>query len=213
MARLKSTRTIYLENQCVTVTFVVYVIESGGSLSNGLPLEFYLSTDYADGSPAPCDVEINWAGEEQSSKKAASGEQLLRRVRTNRYGVAKVSGLSVPGDNDSNNFSLSFRARDKKGEVGHHIESMWYSGRAGIRVETDKTLYKPSEPVEVQLATGAPDVTLVVEAMHDFQIVASKLVRVRHGHAQAVFEENEKFQNDVSVLAYAFGVKPGDSYR
>jgi len=46
--------------------------------------------------------------------------------------------------------------------------------------------------------------------MHDFQIVASKLVRVRHGHAQVVFEGNEKFQNDVSILAYAFGVKPGD---
>ncbi len=194
----------------------VYVIESSGSQSNGLPLEFYLSTDYADGSPAPCDVEINWAGEEQSSKKAASGEpveQLLRRVRTNRYGVAKVSGLSVPGDNDTRNFSLSFRARDKKGEVGHHIESMWYSRRAGIRVETDKTLYKPGEPIEVQLATSEPDVTVVVEAMHDFQIVASKLVRVRHGHAQVMFEGNEKFQNDVSILAYAFGVKPGDDYR
>ena len=163
--------------------------------------------------PKSSHTQINWAAEGQSSKKTASGEQLLRRVRTNRYGVAKVSGLSVPGDNDSSNFSLSFRARDKKGEVGHHIESMWYSGRAGIRVETDKTLYKSGEPIEVQLATGKPDVTVVVEAMHDFQIVASKLVRVRHGHAQAVFEENEKFQNDVSVLAYAFGVKPGDSYR
>jgi len=56
-----------------------------------------------------------------------------------------------------------------------------------------------------------PDVTVVLEAMHDFQIVASKLVRVRHGHAQVVFEGNEKFQNDVSILAYAFGVKPGDN--
>jgi len=194
----------------------VYVIESGNSQPNGLPLEFYLSTDYADGSPAPCEVEINWKGEEQSSKKASSGErveQFLRRVRTNRFGVAKVSGLGVPGDEDSGNFSLSFRARDKNRGIGQHIESMWYSGRDGIRVATDKTLYKPGEPIEVQLATSEPDVTVVVEAVHDFQILASKLVRVRHRHAQAVFEGNEKFQNEVSILAYAFGAKPGDDYR
>ncbi len=193
----------------------VYVIESNGPQSNGLPLEFYLSTDYADGSPVQCDVEINWVGGQQSSKSAASSapvEQFLRRVHTNRYGVVKVTGLTVPGNADSNNFSLSFRARDHKGEIGHHTESMWYSDRAGIRVESDKTLYKSGESIEVQLITSKPDVTVVVEAMHDFQVLSTKLVRVRHGHAGVVFDPNDKFQNEVSILAYAFGLKPGEDY-
>ena len=193
----------------------VYVIESNGPQSNGLPLEFYLSTDYADGSSVQCDVEINWVGGQQSSKSIASStpvEQFLRRVHTNRYGVVKVTGLTVPGNADSNNFSLSFRARDHKGEIGHHTESMWYSDRAGIRVESDKTLYKSGEPIEVQLITSKADATVVVEAVHDFQVLSTKLVRVRHGHASVVFDPNDKFQNDVSTLAYAFGLKPGDDY-
>jgi hypothetical protein len=126
--------------------------------------------------------------------------------------VVKVTGLTVPGNADSNNFSLSFRARDHKGEIGHHTESMWYSDRAGIRVESDKTLYKSGEPIEVQLITSEPDVTVVLEAMHDFQVLSTKLVRVRHGHASVVFDANDKFQNDVSILAYAFGLKPGDDH-
>ena len=193
----------------------VYVIGSSGSPSQGLPLKFYLSTDYADGSPVQCDVEISWIANQQASKNgvlAAPVEQPLRRVRTNRYGVAKVSGLTVPGDADSGNFSLSLRARDHKGEVGHHTESMWSSDRFGIRVETDKTLYKAGESIEVQLATSKPDATVVVEAVHDFQVLASKLVHVRHGHANVSFEASDKFQNDLSILAYAFGLKPGEDY-
>ena len=193
----------------------VYVIPSSGPHSSGLPLQFYLSTDHADGSPVPCDVEIEWLTLQPSSKSAASSapvRQFFRRVHTNRYGVVKVSGLTVPADADSNNFSLSFRARDHQGEIGHHTESLWFSDRPGIRVESDKTLYKSGEPIEVQLTTSEPDVTVVVEAIHDFQVLATKLVRVRHGHASVVFDPNDKFQNEVSILAYAFGLQPGDDY-
>ncbi|HKN76847.1 MAG TPA: MG2 domain-containing protein [Candidatus Acidoferrum sp.] len=198
----------------------IYVIGADRSQPNGLPLEFYLSTDYADGSPASCEVEINWAGEQPSSKNPGSGEpveQFLRRVHTNRYGVAKVTGLSVPGiteraDSASSNFDLSFRAKDSKGAVGHHIESLWSYNRPGIRVETDKTLYKPGEPIQIRLTTAAPDQSVVVEAVHDFQVITSKLVHVRHNTAEVVFDSTDNFENEVSILAYVFGLKPGDDY-
>lgn len=192
----------------------VYVIQSSGSPSNGLPLEFYVSTDYADGTPAQCDVEINWLGGQQSPRNIALGvplEEPLRHVRTNRYGVAKVSGLSIPSEGGSNDFSLRFHALDRKGKVGYHTESMWYSGRSGIRVETDKTLYRPGESIEAQVTTSQPDVTVVIEAVHDEQVLASKLLRVRHGHASVGFDATDRFENEVTILAYAFGLEPRDN--
>jgi len=76
------------------------------------------------------DVEINWAGEEQSSKKTASGEQLLRRVRTNRYGVAKVSGLSVPGDNvPAIFFEFSRTGQERRGRPPYRIDVVLGPGR------------------------------------------------------------------------------------
>ena len=193
----------------------LYVIESSGPQAKGLPLEFYVSTDYADGSHAQCNVEINWMPGQSSRKSDAAppAKQPLRRIHTNRYGVAKVSGLTLPGGANSSDFSLSFRARDHKGAVGHHTESMWYSNRPGIRVETNKTLYKAGEPIEVQLTTSEPAVTVMVDAVHNSQILASKLVRVRRGHASLVFAPSDKFQNEVSILAYAFGLKPGYDYH
>lgn len=193
----------------------IYVIEPRGSPSQGMPLEMYLSTEYADGTPAQCDVEISWVDDRQvfgDGIPVPPVEQPLRHVRTNRYGVAKVSGLTVPGDAASQDSALSFKARDHKGEVGHHTESMWYSDRFRIRVETDKTLYKAGEPIEVQVATNNPDTTVIVEAVHDSQVLASKLVHVRHGHATVSIKANDEFQNEVILLAYTFGLKPGDDY-
>jgi A-macroglobulin TED domain/Alpha-2-macroglobulin family/Carboxypeptidase regulatory-like domain/MG2 domain/Alpha-2-macroglobulin bait region domain/A-macroglobulin receptor binding domain/Macroglobulin domain MG3/Type II secretion system (T2SS), protein G len=198
----------------------IYVIGAAGSLPSGLPLEFYLSTSYADGSPASCDVEISWADDQPAPENAVSGEpveQFLRRVHTNRYGVAKVAGLTTPGltgpaHSGSSNFELSFRAKDSKGAVGRHIEAMWFYDRPGIRVATDKTLYKPGEPVQVRLTTAEPDLTLVLDAVRDFQIIASKQVHVRHHSAEVVFDSADKFENEITILAYTFGRKPGDDY-
>jgi hypothetical protein len=196
----------------------IYIIGADFAQPGGLPLQFYISTDYADGSPASCDVEINWVDNLPSSKNAGADESIdrfLRRVHTDRYGVAKVAGLSVPGmtapaDSASLNFDLSFRAKDSKGAVGHHVESMRFYDRPGIRVATDKTLYKPGEPVQVHLTTGEPDTTLVVEAVHDFQVIASKQVHVRRNGADVVFDSTDKFENEVTFLAYTFGRNPGD---
>jgi len=198
----------------------IYLIGSNNSQSNGLPLEFYLSTSYADGSPASCDVEINWADDLPTSKTAGSGqpvEQFLRRVHTNHYGVAKVAGLTVPRlavppDKGAADFELSFHAKDNKGEVGHHSESMWFSDSPGIRVSTDKTLYKPGEPVQVLLTTSEPDLSVIVEAVHDLQVIASKLVHVRHNTADVAFDSTDKFENEITILAYTFGRKPSDDY-
>jgi hypothetical protein len=198
----------------------IYIIGSNSSQSKGLPLEFYLSTSYADGSPASCDVEVYSSADEPSPRNPAPSEpveQFLRRVHTNHYGVAKVAGLTVPGlvapgEGSPTYFYLSFRAKDGKGTIGNHKESMWFNDRPGIHIATDKTLYRPGEPVQVGLTTSEPDQSVVVEAVHDFQVIASKLVHVRHNTAELVFDSTEKFENEVTILAYTFGRKPSDDY-
>jgi hypothetical protein len=198
----------------------IYIIGADFAQPGSLPLQFYISTDYADGSPASCDVEINWRDEQLSSQNTGTSqsvEQLLRRVHTNRYGVAKVAGLSVSSttthaDSASQGFDLSFRAKDSKGAVGHHVESMTFYDQPGIRVATDKTLYKPGEPVQVRLSAAEADTTLIVEAVHEFRVLASKQVHVSHNSAEVVFDSTDNFEKEVTILAYTFGRKPGDDY-
>ena len=63
----------------------------------------------------------------------ASGP-VLRTIRTNKYGIAKISGLDVALTEDYHSGLLRLTARNA-GAVGHHTESFYYSQRPVIRVD------------------------------------------------------------------------------
>jgi hypothetical protein len=190
----------------------VYLISSRGSQPGGPPLEIYLSTDYADGTPAECDVEIGWSDSGSLTNAGApSLSRFLRRVRTNRYGVAKVTGLAVPVRADSSEWNLDFRARDRQGRIGTQSESVWSRAYPDLRVETNKTLYALNEPIDVELSAGEQDTMVVVEAVHEWQVLASRIVRLRRGHGSVLFPPNEAFQNRVTIVAFGLGATRDDA--
>jgi hypothetical protein len=174
------------------------------------PHEFYVSTDYADGNPAQCDVQIKWARATRSADGNILPEadaKLLRQIHTNRYGVARITGLNIPDLEKSGEFMLVVDAKDEKGAGGHETErvsSDEVRDRA-IGVATDKTLYQPGEPIEVELKSNEPDTAVTVDAIHDNKVVASQMVHLHHGRANLVFAPSDKFQNEVTIMAYAFG--------
>jgi len=170
----------------------VYVIESGGSLSNGSTWSFIFD-GLCRWLACPCDFEINWAGE-SILKEGASGEHCFDESRT-IVTKWRSQRLSVPGTMIPTIF-LVFGHGKKGRSPPYRIDVVL--GRAGIR-------WRPTKPCTTgerlnSLATGDLTSRLVKQCM--ISIVA-QAGGVRHGHAQAVFEENEKFQNDVSILAYA----------
>jgi hypothetical protein len=188
----------------------VYVISADTPHSDGSPFVFYVSTDYADGRPVACEVEVRLESTQRNVKNSSSVklvEEPVRRAHTNRYGVAKVS-IPSPARGDTPEFSLNFRARDHQGEIGVHTESMWFGYYPGIRIDTDKNLYKPGESIEVQLFSPGRELSAVVEATQNSEVIASRTVRIRHGHAAVEFAGSDKFQGVVNIVAYAFEVGP-----
>jgi hypothetical protein len=174
------------------------------------PHEFYISTDYADGTPAQCDVQIKWATTERLANgnlAPAADAKLLRQIRTNRYGVAKVMRLNTPEVEESGEFVLVVDAKDGKGADGHETETInKYEVRdRGMGVITNKTLYQSGEPIEVELKSNEPDTSVTVDAIHDNKVVASQMVRLHRGRASVVFAPSDKFQNVVTIVAYAYG--------
>ncbi|HTF37122.1 MAG TPA: MG2 domain-containing protein, partial [Blastocatellia bacterium] len=102
----------------------VYLIEDD-MRAPGMPLFFYVSTFYADGSPAECDVEISRT-DVPETPGVRRHESYLRTVKTNRYGVAKVNGVVIaPGQrplHGGDDIELSLTARDRQRRAGHHAE-------------------------------------------------------------------------------------------
>ena len=65
----------------------------------------------------------------------------------------------------------------------------------------------------MRLRTTRPNVNVVVEAIHDSKVLASQMVRAHGGRASLVFDGNDKFENDVAIVAYSFGIEAGgDDY-
>ena len=191
----------------------VYITPSYLFESKGLPLEFYITTDYADGGPAECDVDLSLFPKHTNSWDEVPDPALevhLRRIHTNRFGVARVTGLMLPAETRANEYGLTFRARDRKGLNGFKTENVERTTELAIRVETDKNLYGPEDPIQVELTTNEGDINAIVQAANSTHVLDSRIVHFSHGRAMVTFGPGDGFQDEVSITAYAIGSKPGD---
>ncbi len=187
----------------------VYLIERDGA-SDGLPLQFYVSTFYADGSPAECQVAIHQTFSDDDGDEPKAGgenaERLLTTVRTNRYGVAKVASLDV-GETWGNDYlRLKLIARDGQGRTGRDVHRFWDRSLPAMRVETDKTLYRAGEPIKARLASDSPRLNWIVDLMRGSRLLATRAIQLKEGRAEVAFPFNQEFSDELTIVAYpAFG--------
>ncbi|HSP62201.1 MAG TPA: alpha-2-macroglobulin family protein, partial [Pyrinomonadaceae bacterium] len=162
---------------------------------------FYVSTSYADGTPASAEVTISRVWERQDSRS----DLALRTIGTNKYGIAKVSGLIPPKDQDGDDreVSLMFRARDGQGARGEHTETLSFDDKPVIRVETDKSLYRDGDPIRAEISASQPEMLLAVDAINEAKVLQSQLVRLQNGRASIVLPYREGFAGPVTIAAYA----------
>lgn len=184
----------------------VYVTGDNYDQSSGLPLEFYVSTFYADGTPAKCVVSLNKGtddDEEMQVPKGGAPGKRLGTITTNSYGLAKVANLRPPRDEDDERVHIRFSARDASGAVGHRNESFNYRDKAALRVTTGKSLYSPREALDIQIISTEKDLNVIVDVSKEFQVLRSEMVHLRDGRASITLPYDERFQNEIRVTAYA----------
>ncbi|HWP53915.1 MAG TPA: MG2 domain-containing protein, partial [Pyrinomonadaceae bacterium] len=178
----------------------VYVIRTGEAdrLNPKLPLEFYVSTFYADGSPAKCQLSIN-ARRERNSSTAR-----LLMVRTNRYGLGKITGLRLPKDLISDEIKLVVEARDVHQNHGHAGEEFEFDDdKDEVRLETDKSLYRDGEPIVASITSSIPNQSVIVDVGQDAAVLISQTVRLSGGQASVSIPYRPEFKNRLTLAAYA----------
>jgi hypothetical protein len=177
----------------------IYVLTPRWRQARDFPLQVYLSTSYADGSPASCEVAIKRVWEEEKERSAIP----LGVVKTNRYGLAKLDSLILPGsaagDDDA---QLSFTARDDRNQTGNHTESIDLDDRPIIRITTDKPLYRDGEPIRAQIIASRPNLTLALDAITEEKVVQSQLLSLKNGRAAVVIPYRPAFAGTVTLAAY-----------
>jgi hypothetical protein len=147
-----------------------------------LPLEFYVSAFYADGTPVKGRVSIH---------EAESGA-LLSSISTNKYGVGKVTGLR------SGARQLTFTADDGKGAHGVYTESVSRDD-SGIRVYPNKILYRQGEPIEVEIRSTFASGPVLLEVSTEENAGQSRLLQLRNGRVFTVIPYDAEFKDAVTI--------------
>ena len=169
-----------------------------------MPLKFYVSTSYADGSPARCKVNVilSKATGEDEGKQNINSRQLVT-LRTNRYGVGKVSGLRMPGEfQDETQLELIFSATDSNGRTGKRNEDLNFDDNKITYVETDKTLYRAGEPIIASITSSLPDEKVIVDLIRNRMSFSSQRVRLRNGRGSVTFPYKPEFKDIITIAAY-----------
>ncbi|MDQ3586234.1 MAG: MG2 domain-containing protein, partial [Acidobacteriota bacterium] len=193
----------------------IYVITGDGRQSSKLPLQFYVSTSYADGTPAAdCEVQIRDEDEADADDETPGrlSAPVVRNVRTNKYGVAKVPGLRLQEQADEDDADLRLTARDGKGASGHRNENFDFWDRAIIRVETDKPFYRPGDPVKVRIEASEARMKVAVDVAREGRVIRSEMVQLHDGRASLVIPYTSDLKDEVAVSAYSLSEENFDRY-
>lgn len=178
----------------------IYVIERTSKHTQHFPLEFYVSTSYADGTAASCEISISQLREDDDQAETA-----LRTIRTSKYGLAKVTGLTLPNQSEDSGsqVELMLRARDLKGMTGKHADSISLQDKPAIQVETDKPLYRDGDAIHATIVASQPDLALTADLIGEKKVLQSQVVLLQNGKASLTFPYRPTFVGPLTLAVYA----------
>jgi hypothetical protein len=142
----------------------------------------YISTCYASGKPAIANVDVNIGGK-------------TVRLRTNRFGLARLA--EIPEDADE----IAVQAKDDAGLTGKWRQNL-YGMERGIGVETGRSIYRAGEPIHLLITSTEPGLDVMVDAVHDGNVLVSRAVSLAYGRAEFDFPYDPRFTGKVVFVAW-----------
>jgi hypothetical protein len=175
----------------------VYFIGERYGLDPRLPVNAYVSTFYADGTPAACDVEIR--GSEDGKDKFKT----LQKLKTNSFGAGKLKFMR-PNYEDEDDMDLGIIARDKNGRRGIHAVELSFNDNDGetIQIQTERAIYKPGESIIVTLNSTRKTGPVYIDLVKGWSVIGSYSTRLENGTAQLVVPYRNGFEGQLKIAAY-----------
>lgn len=168
----------------------VYLIGNRYDRNPKLPFTAYISTFYADGTPAVCDVEVKGEGKS------------LTTLKTNSLGGGKVE-FKMPNENyKESRFDINFTARDKNGQTGTFDENISLENEDAVKIKIEKTVFKPGETVKINLLSTQKEGFVYLDVVKDWTVLESRFVKIKDGKGNVKIPYNTLFQGDLTIAVY-----------
>ncbi|HQU85134.1 MAG TPA: MG2 domain-containing protein, partial [Pyrinomonadaceae bacterium] len=177
----------------------IYFIGKTSGLSTKLPITAYISTFYADGTPAVCDVEIKGKNDDENDDKYKN----LQNLKTNKLGAGKLYFSRPNFKNETDDLDLQIIARDKDGQKGTFGRAIQYYGEnEGLQIETDKTVYKPGESIKAKIISSKKEGLVYVEIVKDWTSLEALTAKLKDGKAEVKIPYAPQFSGDLTIGVY-----------
>ena len=164
-----------------------------------LPITLYVSTFYADGSPAVCDVLLEGRGENDVYE---DDFEKLTRIKTNSLGAGKLEFKNPIWKKSGWDLDIKITARDKKSRIGNFDENIDFSNNDKIKISALKTIYKPGEDIEIDIFSTKKDALVYVDIVKDWSAIDSHFVLMKKGKGSIRIPYREDFNGDLTVSAF-----------
>jgi hypothetical protein len=182
----------------------------------GSPAEFYITSYYADGAPAPVDVAIAALKPNSNGTFDEDDEHPLEAmpfkavVRTNAYGLVRVSALEIPKEcllvdyrTRGETAYLRLQAQDGKGAIGIEKDYVEFSNpETYVRLRTEKTLYREGNDVHVDIESNLKEDKVVVQIIGESESFPSRIVRLNGGRGNVRFPYDPRFHGELRIQVY-----------
>jgi hypothetical protein len=214
----------------------LYILDAS-SESNASGIIFYVTSSYADGSPASVDGEISAATPIEEDEKGnhydVAKKTVVGHFHTNRYGIGCVELGPFPEplirasnnrwgyygnyrDTDQTstwrNAMLLLEAKDREGRQGIESEEISVETNEDyLRVRTNHTLYHPDEPIDVEVVTNAKSDEAIVSVWSREGLLRSLAVKLSDGRGKVRIPFELRFHGEIFVSAYCMMEKKNTS--
>ena len=182
----------------------VYFIGETYDRNPNLPLTFYVSTFYADGTPAICDVEVKGKYENEIV------ETTFTKLKTNRYGAGKLR-FNAPRNGDiEKNLELKITAFDGKGNGGTHKKDINFDADDALQISFGKTIFHDGEAIKAEIVSNKKSGLVYVDVVKDWSVLFSSYVYLENGRAEVEIPYQKVFKGELTIAAYMETVDDDD---
>ncbi len=184
----------------------VYFIGNRDDKNPNLPINAYVTTFYADGSPAVCDVELKGREENGDDEKYRT----IQKVKTNSYGVGKLSFYRPKFEDIDDDLEIEIIAKDKNILIGtfggenydRYDDDINFDDADYLQIQNERTIFRPGEAVKIKLNSTKQTGLVYVDVVKDWSVVDSYFVNLKNGKAELKIPYNPKFQGVLKLAAY-----------
>jgi hypothetical protein len=213
----------------------LYILEASSESDAGR-IFFYVTSSYADGSPASVDGEISAAtpieGDEKGNQFDITKKTAVGHFHTNRYGIGRVELAPLPEplirvthgygrfyrdyydpeqDSTRRNALLELEGKDQEGRTGTESEEISVDrNEEFLCVRTNHTLYHPDEPIEAEIVTNAKSDEAIVSVWSREGLLRSLAVKLSEGRGKLKISFEPRFHGELFVSAYSMTEKKNE---